>query len=34
LLPEIFETVAAHDDHRGGRSSCLDRFAEFLAQRR
>ncbi len=34
LRQEIFETVAARDDHRGGWSSCLDRFVEFLAQRR
>ena len=34
LRQELFETVAARDDHRGGWSSCLDRFAEDLAQRR
>ena len=26
-----FETVAARDDHRRGWSSCLERFAEYLA---
>jgi uncharacterized protein YndB with AHSA1/START domain len=34
LRQEVFNTVAARDDHRGGWSSCLDRFAVFLAQRR
>jgi hypothetical protein len=33
-VQEIFETIAARDDHRGGRSGCLDRSTEFLAQRR
>jgi uncharacterized protein YndB with AHSA1/START domain len=34
LRQAVFETVAARDDHRGGWSSCLERFAEYLAQRR
>jgi uncharacterized protein YndB with AHSA1/START domain len=34
LRQELFETVAARDDHRGGWSGCLDRFADYLAQRR
>lgn len=34
LHQTMFETVAARDDHRGGWSSCLDRFADFLAERR
>jgi uncharacterized protein YndB with AHSA1/START domain len=31
LRQEVFETVAARDDHRGGWSGCLERFAEYLA---
>lgn len=31
LNQALFETVAARDDHRGGWSSCLERFAEYLA---
>jgi uncharacterized protein YndB with AHSA1/START domain len=34
LRQAVFETVAARDDHRGGWSGCLDRFAEYLAERR
>jgi uncharacterized protein YndB with AHSA1/START domain len=34
LRQELFETVAARDDHHGGWSGCLDRFADYLAQRR
>jgi uncharacterized protein YndB with AHSA1/START domain len=34
LRQEAFETVAARDEHRVGWSGCLERFAEFLAQRR
>lgn len=34
LRQELFETEAARDDHRGGWSSCLDRFAEYLTQGR
>jgi uncharacterized protein YndB with AHSA1/START domain len=34
LRQAVFETVAARDDHRGGWSGCLERFAEFLARRR
>ena len=34
LRQDVFETVAACDDHRGGWSSSLERFSEFLAQRR
>jgi len=30
LHQAVFETVAARDDHRGGWTSCLDRFAEYL----
>lgn len=32
LRQEGFETIAARDDHRGGWSGCLERFAAFLAQ--
>jgi uncharacterized protein YndB with AHSA1/START domain len=28
-----FETTAARDDHSGGWSSCLERFADYLAAR-
>jgi uncharacterized protein YndB with AHSA1/START domain len=31
LHQAVFETVAARDDHRRGWSSCLERFAEYLA---
>ncbi len=31
LHQATFETVAACDDHRGGWTSCLERFAEYLA---
>jgi uncharacterized protein YndB with AHSA1/START domain len=31
LRHSFFETVAARDDHQGGWSSCLDRFAHYLA---
>jgi uncharacterized protein YndB with AHSA1/START domain len=31
LRQAVFETVAARDDHHGGWSSCLERFAEYLA---
>jgi len=31
LHQAVFATVAARDDHRGGWSSCLERFAEYLA---
>lgn len=31
LRQAVFETVTARDDHRGGWSSCLERFAEYLA---
>ena len=31
LRQTLFETVAARDDHRGGWSGCLDRFADYLA---
>lgn len=34
LRQELFETVAARDDHRGGWASCLDRFTEYLTQGR
>ena len=34
LHQAVFETVAARDDHHGGWSGCLERFAEYLAQRR
>jgi uncharacterized protein YndB with AHSA1/START domain len=34
LRQALFETVAARDDHRGGWSSCLERFADYLAQGR
>jgi uncharacterized protein YndB with AHSA1/START domain len=30
LRQQLFETIAARDDHRGGWSGCLDRFAEYL----
>jgi uncharacterized protein YndB with AHSA1/START domain len=32
LRQELFETVAARDDHRGGWAGCLDRFAQYLTQ--
>jgi uncharacterized protein YndB with AHSA1/START domain len=32
LCQTQFESVAARDDHRGGWSSCLERFVEYLAQ--
>ena len=31
LHQAVFESVAARDDHRRGWSSCLERFAEYLA---
>jgi hypothetical protein len=31
LRQAVFATVAARDDHRGGWSGCLERFAEYLA---
>jgi uncharacterized protein YndB with AHSA1/START domain len=31
LHQAVFETVAARDDHQRGWSSCLERFAEYLA---
>jgi uncharacterized protein YndB with AHSA1/START domain len=34
LRQELFETVAARDDHRGGWAGCLDRFAQYLTQGR
>ncbi len=34
LRQELFETVAARDDHRNGWSDCLDRFAAYLTQGR
>lgn len=34
LHQALFETVAARDDHRGGWSGCLDRFADYLDERR
>lgn len=34
LNQALFETVAARDDHRGGWSSCLERFAKYLTTRR
>jgi uncharacterized protein YndB with AHSA1/START domain len=34
LRQETFQSVAARDDHRGGWSGCLDRFAEYLTQGR
>jgi uncharacterized protein YndB with AHSA1/START domain len=33
LRQALFETVTARDAHHGGWSSCLDRFAEYLAER-
>ena len=32
LRQEMFESVAACDDHHGGWTSCLEHFAEYLAQ--
>jgi uncharacterized protein YndB with AHSA1/START domain len=34
LRQEVFETVVACEEHRAGWSSCLDRFADYLAERR
>ena len=34
LRQEVFETVSACDEHYIGWSSCLDRFAAYLAARR
>jgi uncharacterized protein YndB with AHSA1/START domain len=34
LRQAVFETITARDGHRGGWSSCLERFAAYLAQRR
>lgn len=34
LRQEIFDNLAARDDHCSGWSSCLDRFAEYLTQGR
>ena len=31
LRQAVFETVTARDAHRGGWTSCLKRFAEYLA---
>lgn len=31
LRQAVFESVTARDAHRGGWSSCLDRFADYLA---
>jgi uncharacterized protein YndB with AHSA1/START domain len=31
LRQEVFDTVAACDEHRAGWTSCLDRFADYLA---
>ncbi len=31
LRQAVFETVTARDAHRGGWTSCLERFAEYLA---
>jgi uncharacterized protein YndB with AHSA1/START domain len=31
LRQALFETVEGRDDHRGGWTSCLERFAEYMA---
>jgi uncharacterized protein YndB with AHSA1/START domain len=31
LHQAVFETVERRDDHRGGWTSCLERFADYIA---